>query len=1119
MDDLRQRIARLDTEKRALLERLFMKETETAEEQEPIPQRRTSGHCVLSFGQERLWFIDQLEPESSIYNIPLAVQLTGQLNVAALQQCIGEILRRHEVLRTTFVIDNDQPIQIITSQTAFTLPQIDLSTVSEEQKQAKAQQLAREEESRPFDLVMGPLLRAVLVRLKPEEHVLLLTMHHIVSDGWSVGILYRELSVLYDAFSKGNLSPLPQLPIQYADFAVWQRNWLKGEVLEKQLSFWIEHLQHISPLELPTDHPRPAVQTFDGATHTIQFPQTLTEALQVLSRKEGVTLFMTLLAAFQSLLHRYTGQEDIVVGTPIANRNRTEIEGLIGFFVNTLVMRTDTSGDPVFRELLKRVRKTTLDAYTHQDLPFEKLVEELRPERDLSRNPLFQVLFALQNVPLSRLELSGLTLSRMVIENTKTRFDLEVHFSETEEGLKGEFIYSTDLFDSSTVERMAGHYQKIVEGIVVNADQRLSELPLLTETERHRLLVEWNGTRTEYPKDLCIHELFEAQVEKTPHAIAVVFEDHQTTYRELNNKANQLAQSLRKQGVGPEVLVGLCVERSVDMVVAMLGILKAGGAYVPLDPNYPPEWLAFVLEDTKTPLVITQTSLLPRLPQHSAIMLCVDHAQAVLQWQQSTSSENPRVRVTPSNLAYVIYTSGSTGRPKGVAIEHHGPANLVNWARDFYSSAELSGVLASTSICFDLSVFELFATLCNGGTVILAENALQLSSLPVAQQVTLLNTVPSAMKELLRVKALPPSVQTVNLAGEPLSLEVVQQLYQLPGIEKVYDLYGPSETTTYSTFALRRPDGPCTIGRPLANTQVYLLDAERDPVPIAVPGELYIGGDGLARDYLNRSELTAERFLPDPFHSAAGARLYRTGDLARYLPDGNIEFLGRIDHQVKIRGFRVEPGEIEAALRGHAAVKDVVVVAREDGLGEKRLVAYIVASEEPELTDELRRLLKKRLPEYMVPSAFMVMEALPLTLNGKVDRKALPDPGHLRPELENAYVAPRTQTEVALVDVWREVLGIEKVGVFDNFFELGGHSLLATQVVSRLRKVFQVELPLRSLFESPTVEGLARTLHMAGKPEQLERRAALFLRVAGLSENEVNTMLENRFDKKDNESR
>jgi amino acid adenylation domain-containing protein len=1038
----------------------------------PVSALSRESSLPLSFGQERLWFLDQFEPGSSAYNIFRALRLKGHLNAAVLEQSLGEILRRHEALRTTFITENDQPVQKIAPSGAFILPFLDLSALPEEQREQKARELAGKEAARPFDLTEGPLLRATLLHLASEEHMLLVTMHHIVSDGWSMGIFCRELSALYEAFSKGKPSPLPELPIQYADFAVWQRKWLKGEKLKEQLTFWKKELRNLTMLELPADYPHPAIQTFNGAKHTFLLSQNLTEALRGLSRKEGVTLFMTLLAAFQCLLHRYTGQADIVVGTPIASRNHAEIEGVIGFFVNTLVMRTNIQGDPVFREFLKQVKKAALDSYTHQDIPLEKLVEELQPGRDLSRNPLFQVIFALQNMPAATMELSGLTITRIEIEDSTSKFDLEVSLEERKEGIGGSFVFNTDLFNGSTIERMAGHYLKILEGIVADPDQRLSELPLLTDAERHQLLVEWNDTTTEYARDKCIHELFEEQTERTPDAIAVVFEGQQLTYRELNNKANQLAHYLRKQGVGPEVLVGICVERSLEMIIGILGILKAGGAYLPLDPTYPKERLSFMISDAQAPILLTQRRVLEMLPAHNAVLICLDTDWAGVIAKESQDNTISCVRA--DNLAYVIYTSGSTGNPKGVAIEHHSPLNLVNWSGEIYSPAELRGVLASTSICFDLSVFELFATLCNGGMLILAENALHLASLLAAQRVTLLNTVPSAIKELLRLKAIPPSVRVINLAGEPLPLGIVQQLYQLSGIEKVYDLYGPSETTTYSTFTLRRPDGPCTIGRPLANTQIYLLDSEMQPVPGGVTGELFISGDGLARGYLNRPELTGEKFILNPFSHGPGALMYRTGDLARYLPDGNIEFLGRIDHQVKVRGYRIELGEIESTLGQHPFVRETIVIAREYPPGDKRLVAYVVPSEMATVTtNKLRNYLKEKLPDYMIPSAFVMMDSLPLTPNGKVDRKALPAPEPERTDMEKSFVSPRTPVEEALAGIWCEVLGLKEVGVHDNFFELGGHSLLATQVMSRLRNVFHVEIPLKSLFENPTIAALA----------------------------------------------
>jgi non-ribosomal peptide synthetase component F len=717
MNDVRKLIANLPPEKRALLERhLLNKGRSSSLTNLGIPRRETADPCVLSFAQQRLWFLDQLEPGGSAHNLPLAIRLSGRLNVMALEQSLGEILRRHEVLRTTFSTENDQPVQRIAPAASFSLPQLDLSAIAEIHREVKVQQLANEEASRPFNLATGPLMRTTLVRLIAQEHLLLMTIHHIAADGWSMGILYRELSDLYEAFLTGHDSPLPELPIQYADFAVWQREWLQGKKLDEQLTFWKEQLREITTLQLPTDHPRPSVQTFHGAKHTIEFPQDLTKALQRLNRKEGVTLFMTLLAAFQTLLHRYTGQDDLVVGTPIANRNRAEIEGLIGFFVNNLVMRADTSGDPVFRELLKQVRKSTLDAYAHQDLPFEKLVEELKPERDLGSNPLFQVLFVLQNAPVFSLQLPDLTLSLMRIEDTSTTFDLEVHLQETSEGLKCTFVYRTDLFEAATIERMAAHYQRVLEGIVANPSQRLSELPLLTNADRHQLLQEWNATSTDYPKQACIHELFEKQVELSPDAIAVVHDDKQITYQELNSRANQVAHYLRSYGAGPEVLVGICVERSLEMVIGLLGILKAGAAYLPLDYAYPKERLAFMLDDSNVSVLLTQKKLAEKLPKRQTHVVFLDADWAKIKRMAET---NLAKTATADNLSYVMYTSGSTGKPKGVQILHRSVVNFLTSMCRRPGLTKNDVVLAVTTLCFDIAGLEIYLPLTTGARLVL----------------------------------------------------------------------------------------------------------------------------------------------------------------------------------------------------------------------------------------------------------------------------------------------------------------------------------------------------------------------------------------------------------------
>jgi amino acid adenylation domain-containing protein len=1054
----------------------------------PIPRRVSKDPAPLSFAQERLWFLEQLEPGSTVYNICRASRVTGQLNGTALEASLAEILRRHEVLRSQICVIEGRPMQLTASGPEFKLHFTDLRSLTGTELDEEIRRQIRSEGERQLDFSAGFSLRAVLLQISDDQHILVLTTHHIVSDAWSMGILTRELWTLYDSYANGRPVSLPELPVQYADYALWQREWLQGDVLEFQLSYWKEQLKELPILNFPTDHPRPAKQSFRGARQPISLPQSLTTAINELSRREGVTQFMALLAAFQVLLYRYSGQEDVVVGSPIANRNRNEIEGLIGFFVNTLVLRTDLSEKPNFKELLQRVRNVCLQAYAHQDLPFEKSVEELRPERDLSRNPLFQVMFVLQNTPRTLPQTAGLSIERVDVLPATSPFDLSLYLRERDGRFIGFFEYNTDVFEPSTIERMIGHFETVMEGIVADPQQPISTLPLLTEAERHQLLVEWNDTAADYPKDSCIHELFEAQVESTPEAIAVQFEGKQLTYRELNSRANQLAHHLRGLGVGPKKLVGICVERSFEMVVGLLGILKAGGAYVPLDPVYPRERLEFMLQDAQVSVLLTQAKLVedrgwrmedgdPRSsifdPRRKVVYLDRD-----LLTIERESIENPSSQMHSDNLAYVIYTSGSTGNPKGVAIEHRNIVNLLQWAKTVYQLSELAGVLASTSICFDLSIFELFVPLSWGGKVILAENALHLYSIAEKNNITLINTVPSVMTELLAMGKLPNSVRTMNLAGEPLRSELVKQIYESANVEKVYDLYGPSETTTYSTFSLRTADGPATIGRPIANTRIYILDGNLEPIPIGIPGELYIGGAGVARGYLNRPDLTAERFISSFFNANGGERIYRTGDLARYRPDGDIEFLGRGDNQVKIHGYRIELGEIEAALNRHAAVKDCVVLVNEHELySGNKLVCYLVPSQysAPSVT-ELRRYLKDKLPVYMVPSAFVMLEALPLTPNGKVDRQKLRRPDDTRPQLTEEFVAPRTEVEELIAQTWQEVLKIENVGIYDNFFELGGHSLLAVQIVFRLRAALDREIPLRVLFDGPTITALAAAI-------------------------------------------
>ena len=919
-----------------------------------------SGNPPLSFAQQRLWFLDQLIPNNPFYNVPAALHLKGSLNSIALLQTFNEIVQRHEALRTNFVMVQGQPVQVINPTLKISLPIIDLRQLPQVEREIQARQLTTQEAQRPFNLSTDSLLRVTLLQLDETEHILLLNMHHIVSDGWSIGVLIGEIAALYTAFSSGQPSFLPKLAIQYADFAQWQREWLQGEVLETQLAYWQKQLNGISMLNLPTDT-RPAVPTYQGARQLLQLPKSLSEALETLSQQEEVTLFMTLLAAFKILLYRYTQQEDIAVGSAIANRNRSEIESLIGFFVNSLVLRTDLSGNPTFRELLSRVKEVALGAYAHQDLPFEKLVEELHPERNLNQNPLFQVVFALQNAPMSALELPNLILSPLEFDTQTTRFDLEFHLWEREpnnqlwvdssKGISGFVIYRTDLFDEATITRMLGHFQILLEGIVANPEERIANLPLLSQIEQHQLLIEWNNTQVDYPQDRCIHQLFENQAEQTPDSTALVFGDVETrhvaslTYKELNLRSNKLAHYLKKLGVQAEVLVGLCVERSFDMIIGMLGILKAGGAYVPLDPTYPHERLNFLFEDAQVPILLTHERWIEKLGNHNSDVICLDKDWEII--AEEIEDHLPS-QVTVGNLAYVIYTSGSTGKPKGVQIEHRGLLNLVFWHQKAFAVSHLDRATQIAGVAFDACVWEILPYLSAGASIYFVNDEIRLN--------------PEHLRDWLISKAITICFLPTPLAEKVLTLDFPNnaalrilltggdKLHQYPLADHVFQVvnnYGPTENTVVTTSGnVKNKDNIApAIGRPIDNTQVYILDKHLQLVPIGVPGELYISGDGLARGYLNLSDLTVEKFISHPFNHESKARLYKTGDLVRYQLDGKIEFLNREDEQVKIRGYRIELGEIEAVLSQHPAVQQTVVITSEDA-GEKRLVAYVVLNTE-----------------------------------------------------------------------------------------------------------------------------------------------------------------------------
>ena len=1041
-----------------------------------------------SRGQRRMWFLHHYAPESPVYCSPSAFHLVGPLNVEWLEAAFRAVIQRHDILRTTFAMENGELFQCVATSSAFQLQQINLEAIPADTRKASAERCLDEETSRPFDLAAGPPFRAALVRLQPTEQVLLLVLHHIISDGCSRSNFYRELSAAYKTLATGRPVPMRDLPVQFADYSAWQNDWLEGGALEEQIAYWKTKLSgEPGPLDLPSDHARPATASFRGGRRSQRLEASLTDALKARAQEEGATLFMILLAAFNALLHRYTGHDDLIVGVPIASRPRVELEGLIGFFANTLVMRTTFPDDITFRELLRRVKETAVEAYANQDMPFERLVELLQVRRDASRTPLFQASFAMHDFPEVVFELPGIQTAPWFVTTHTSKFDFSLTVERSAEGWTAGVEYSTDLFEADRVKRMLDHWHVILESVVTNPALRVSEIPLLTAAERQQILVEWNRTEQEYPRDKCVHQLFEEQVERTPEAVAVVFEDQRLTYRELNVRANQLGHHLRSLGVGPEVLVGICVERSLELLVGILGILKAGGAYVPLDPAYPAERTRFVLEDARVPVLLTLRQLRADLGAEipNCTIVCLD-----ADWETiaKAPTETPDSGVGPQNLAYVIYTSGSTGKPKGVAIEHHSPVTLVHWSQEIFPPEECVGVLFGTSICFDLSVFEMFVPLSRGGKIILAENALQLPDLPASGEVTLVNTVPSAINELMRRHVLPSSVRTVCLAGEPLVVELVKQVYQSPGVRKVYDLYGPTETATYSTWALRRANGPRTIGRPFANTQLYLLDQNEQPVPVGLPGQIYIGGDGLARGYLNHPELTAEMFIADPFSSRPGARLYKTGDLARYFPDGNIEFIGRLDHQVKIRGFRIELGEIEAALCGHPDLSACAVVTQNEGGGDKTLAAFVVGREQAEMSiGTLRQWLGEKLPEYMIPSRFFVLPVLPLTPNGKVDRQALQKLDGMELAAGTDYVAPRNELESRLVEIWQAVLRRKRVGIDDNFFDLGGHSLLAVAICSQITRRLNVEVPLRCVFEHPTIAGMAKQMASLGEHSKNRR--------------------------------
>lgn len=1051
--------------------------------------------CVLSFSQQRLWLLDQIDGGSGHYNIPGAIHLSGQLNIAAVEKVFSCILERHEILRTCFAAgDRGEPVQCIQKAAPISLPIIDLSTLNEADYLLKLALLIEEEASHVFDLGCDLMLRARLIKQSNTKHILLVTMHHIASDGWSMSILINEFNVLYSAFVQGQENPLTPLPIQYADYAQWQRGWLRGDVLDAQLSYWVSQLVDLPVVHsLPLDKPRPKVQTYTGSAHTSTINFVSAKRLNTLCLSEGATLFMGLHAVFSVLLSRYSNEKDIVVGSPIANREQAEITDLIGFFVNTLVLRSDLSESPTFISLLNQSKQMLLDAYAHQQVPFEQIVERLQPERSLSHSPLFQVMLVLQNNEEGILELPGLTLNKLERSNTTANYDLTLNVHESEGGLSLYWEYNTGLFESTTIEGMANHFERLLRSLTVTPEQNVFEAEMLSEAEVHQQLVEWNATKVEYPKDKCLHELFEIQAKHAPSSVAVVFEGQQLTYGELNKKANQLACYLiTNKEIKPDSLIGICFERSLDMMVAILGVLKSGGAYVPLDPDYPKARLAYMLEDANLEIVITQTHLLDKVPLKATQTLCLDNVQLQVNLS-SRSSVNlipSAMGLTSRHLAYVIYTSGSTGEPKGVMIEHSNIVNQIMGLINLYQYQPEDKVLQFSALNFDMSIEDVFCTISSGAMLVLRTDEWlvdpQAWCLLCEMAGITVTDLPTVFWEAIANESgiqIPKKIRQIMIGGEAVAVAALTSWWADTEYRpKLYNAYGPTEATINATIGeCKQGSSPLSIGTPVANTQIYILDEFLNLLPRGVRGELYIAGDNISRGYLGREKATSEKFIDNPFcGQSSSKRLYKTGDLVRWLPDGNLEFLGRIDHQVKIRGFRIELGEIENILGSHQLVNDVVVIAKEQADGDKRLLAYTVVDEiaavkQGQFIEELRQYIEKTLPDYMIPSAFVLLDSLPLTPNGKVDRKALPEPDFTTQQLE--YVAPRTETEKLLCEIWQNLFALENVGIFDNFFKIGGDSISVMRLVFEIKKRgFSVSA--KAVFKHQTISELSCSLKL-----------------------------------------
>ena len=1069
----------LSSARRALLEKRLR--GQLAPERKPLAiPRRIFGSSPLSFAQQRLWFLNEFQP-GPLYNIPVAIRLRGELNHDALRHAINSVVARHDALRTKFSVEDGMPAQIAAEAAPRNLPEINLTLQPEFRRENDLRQLLEREASRPFDLSRDELFRTLLIVVGDDEHVLFLNQHHIISDAWSLGIFFRELSFFYNNFITERAAVAPMPPIQYADYAAWQHDWMQSPAMQSQLDFWKGYLAGAPQLlELPADNPRPAAQSFRGGRATRLLSRSLAEKLKQLSHAENATLFMTLLAAFKILLQRYTRQDDVVVGTPIAGRNRLELEGVMGFFVNTLLLRTDLSGNPTFREALARVRKNTLDGYAHQDLPFERIVEEIQPERNPSYSPLVQTMFMLQTNEANHFKLPELAIEPIPLDTETSKFDLTFSVEEQKNGLLTQAEFCADLFSDATIERMLGHFENLLEGIAANPECKIGEYQLPGETERTQMLVKWNHTHTNYPREKAIAELFEEQAAQTPNATALIFDRKELSYHKLNGRANQLARHLKNFGVGPNAMVGVCLERSIEMIVTLLAILKAGGAYVSLDPAYPKERLKMMLEDSQLKFLVTQDKWLEHFKDEIPNLISLDKDSVAIKRE---NPENLNIAgIVPETPAYVSFTSGSTGRPKGVCVPHRGVVRLVKQT-NYAHFARSEVFLQLAPIAFDASTFEIWGALLNGAQLAIfpptAPSLTELGDFIQRNGVTTLWLTAGLFHQMVEenVAAL-RGVRQLLAGGDVLSVPHVKKaIEQLPGCQLING-YGPTENTTFTCChrILNADRRSIPIGRPIANTQAYILDSNLRPVPIGVPGELFAGGDGLALGYLNQPQLTAEKFISNPFSNDANAKLYRTGDLTRWLPDGTIEFLGRVDTQIKIRGFRIELSEIETVLNNHPAVRDCAVVAQQNG-SDKKLVAYFVTENSATVSPtELRENLRKTLPDYMVPAAFVPLPKLPLNANGKVDRKALPKPDELQLSSGKKFTAPRDDIETNLVKIWEEVLNVKPIGTDDHFFELGGHSLLAIRLISKIEKVFEKKIPVTAIFQSPSVAQLAEVL-------------------------------------------